>query len=73
MKERILLTKTPYIDDVHVNSSETCQICGGVSTMSLWRWLHDDELKFPPPVKINGRNYWKLAELRAWLAGRAAA
>ncbi len=60
-------------DDVHINSRRVRELCGDVSDMTLWRWLHDEELKFPKPVVISRRRYWRLAELRAWLAERAAA
>ena len=43
----------------------------GVSDMSVWRWLHDEALGFPSPIRINGRRFWKLAELKAWEASRA--
>jgi predicted DNA-binding transcriptional regulator AlpA len=43
----------------------------GVSDMSLWRWLRDDALGFPAPIRINRRRFWKLAELEAWEASRA--
>jgi hypothetical protein len=28
-----------------------------VTLMTLWRWTHDPRLGFPPPVKIQNRNY----------------
>ena len=43
----------------------------GVSDMSLWRWLRDKKLGFPHPLRINGRRFWKLAELEAWEASRS--
>ena len=42
----------------------------GVSDMSLWRWLRDETLGFPHPLRINKRRFWKLAELEAWEASR---
>jgi predicted DNA-binding transcriptional regulator AlpA len=38
----------------------------GVSEQSIWRWTNDPELEFPQPVKINRRNYWRLADLERW-------
>jgi predicted DNA-binding transcriptional regulator AlpA len=29
----------------------------GITAMTLWRWDHDRELDFPPPVKIRKKNY----------------
>lgn len=42
-----------------------------VSDMSLWRWMHDKELGFPQPLRINNRRFWKLADLEAWEASKA--
>ena len=35
-----------------------------VSAMTLWRWDHNSELGFPKKIKINGRNYRRLGDLR---------
>jgi predicted DNA-binding transcriptional regulator AlpA len=40
----------------------------GVSDMSLWRWLRDEALGFPHPIRINGRRFWRLADLEAFEA-----
>jgi predicted DNA-binding transcriptional regulator AlpA len=37
----------------------------GVTSMTLWRWIHDDKL-FPPPVYIRRFRYWRLSDLVAW-------
>ena len=37
-----------------------------VTDMSIWRWLKDDSLGFPQPIRIKGRRFWRLADLRAW-------
>jgi predicted DNA-binding transcriptional regulator AlpA len=42
----------------------------GVTDMSLWRWLHNEALSFPRPLEINGRRYWKLADLISWEESR---
>jgi hypothetical protein len=41
--------------------------------MTLWRWERDQRLRFPKPLVINGRRYWKLRELEAWERDRMAA
>lgn len=39
----------------------------GISDMSLWRWLQDDELKFPKPaMRVRDRRYWAEVDLIAW-------
>lgn len=34
---------------------------GGVSSMTLWRWVQGGIL--PAPIKINNRNYWTEADV----------
>lgn len=57
-------------DDTLLTSTQVCGRFGGVTTMSLWRWMHDENIAFPKPVKINNRNYWRLGDLRDWQATR---
>lgn len=42
------------------------EICGGISDMSLWRWLRSSG--FPPPTVINRRRYWRKIDVLNWLA-----
>ena len=37
-----------------------------ISDMTLWRWLHDDDLRFPRPFRINGRRFWNEPDLVEW-------
>lgn len=38
------------------------------SHVSIWRWMNDEALGFPAPIKINRLNYWRVADLEAWEA-----
>jgi predicted DNA-binding transcriptional regulator AlpA len=38
----------------------------GITEMTLWRWLRDEDLGFPKPYVINGRRLWDEAELDAF-------
>lgn len=42
-----------------------------VSDMTMWRWIRAK--KFPEPVKMAGRNYWRSDEIDAWLTERTNA
>lgn len=42
---------------------------GGKSPITIRRWVVQGIL--PPPVKINGRNYWRRSEVNALKAGVA--
>lgn len=55
-----------------ISASAVRDLCGGISDMSLWRWLADPELEFPRPIVINRRRYWREADMLAWLEARAA-
>lgn len=55
-----------------ISATAVRDICGGISDMTLWRWLHDPELEFPAPIYIGSRRYWREAELAEWLDKRAS-
>jgi len=46
-------------------------ICGGVSDMTLWRWLNDPAMRFPKPIYIARRRFFREAEIAAWIETRA--
>lgn len=54
-----------------INAARVCELCGGVSDMSLWRWLNDPALNFPKPIYIARRRYWREADVIAWLDAQA--
>lgn len=56
----LLIAATPMRNDM----------LGGISDMTLHRWLHNDDLRFPRPIYIGSRRFWKTAEVIDWLDGR---
>ena len=59
-----------------IPAGEVRRICGDVSEMTIYRWLNRADLKFPKPVYIGRRRYWREAEIIEWLdahAGRGVA
>lgn len=45
---------------------------GGVTDMSIWRWLRLPNDPLPQPAAIiSGRRYWRLGDIETWLARRA--
>ena len=50
----------------YLNAAQVRTRYGGVSDMALWRWLNDEELGFPKPLRINRRRYWKASDLTVW-------
>ena len=57
---------TDVAGDVLLTSKDTRARIGGVSTMCIWRWMRDERVRFPEPLKINNRNYWRAGDLRRW-------
>ncbi|WP_241772276.1 helix-turn-helix transcriptional regulator [Rhodobacter capsulatus] len=55
-----------------ISAATVRDICGGISDMSLWRWLNDPVLGFPKPIKIGNRRYWRESEVLAFLDSREA-
>lgn len=56
-----------------LSSKQVRRRYGDCSDMALWRWLHDDELRFPKPLYIRRRRFWQSEELDAFDVARAAA
>ena len=48
------------------------EIFGGISDMTLWRWMKDESLGFPKPIVLARNRYWREAEVQAWIDQRAA-
>ena len=42
-----------------------------ISRRTLDRWLANSGLGFPAPLVINGRRYWRLAQIEGWERDRA--
>lgn len=56
-----------------IPSATVRDICGGISDMSLWRWLNDPKLGFPKPIVIQRRRYWREADILSWIGERTTA
>ena len=54
-------------------SNAVRDLCGGVSDMTLWRWINDPVLAFPKPLYIGKRRYFREAEILAWIEVQAEA
>ena len=52
--------------DRYLTAVQLRQRLGGVSEMTLDRWLKDERLAFPRPLVINRRRLFKECEIVAW-------
>jgi predicted DNA-binding transcriptional regulator AlpA len=51
-------------------SADTRRYLGGISEMTLWRWLQI--LDFPAPdMTLQRRRFWRRSTVEAWLAAQA--
>lgn len=58
-------------DQRYLTASEVRARFGNISDMTLWRWLEDDELGFPRPMRVNRRRLFKERDIVDWEARRA--
>ncbi|MFO1520461.1 MAG: transcriptional regulator [Kiritimatiellia bacterium] len=47
-----------------IRAAETCHICGGISEMTLWRWLKRSD--FPRPTYVGRYRYWRERDVEDW-------
>ena len=69
-RRALLAGNGPPTDDPLVTSAQARRINGGISAMTLWRWMQDPAIGFPAPIKIRGRNYWRLSWIAQFQAAR---
>ena len=55
------------VKDRRITSASVYVLCGGISQMTLWRWMQDPQLGFPEPIYIGRRRYWRESEILEWL------
>lgn len=63
---------TPQTGKTWLAAGQVRQRYGGISGMTLWRWLHDEALGFPKPRYINRRRYWLEDDLDAFDAAQTS-
>jgi predicted DNA-binding transcriptional regulator AlpA len=54
-----------------IQAAAVRQMCGGISDMTLWRWMDNPTLDFPRPTYIGRRRFWREAEIVDWLDAQA--
>ncbi len=57
---------TNYDHERFLSSRMVRRRYGDISTMSLHRWLGDEDMGFPKPTYMGRLRFWKLAELIEW-------
>lgn len=57
-------------DNKLITAASARELLGGISAMTEWRYLQDDALDFPRPVKIRNRNFYRETAMREWINSR---
>ncbi|WP_428428220.1 DNA-binding protein [Pararhizobium sp.] len=50
----------------YITASAVCARYGGITTMTLHRWLSDDSVEFPRPMQVNRQRFFDVTELDAF-------
>jgi predicted DNA-binding transcriptional regulator AlpA len=64
IREQLQKTVGNKVLDVKLTAPQTMKRYSVKSRQTLYNWLDDPDLNFPRPVKIRGRSYFSLEELR---------
>ena len=67
-REKTELPQAPKADAFEFIPGPKLRAKLGISPVTLWRWRHDKENGFPAPKVINGRLYFPLGAVVAWIA-----
>jgi hypothetical protein len=62
-----------YPTDTFLNSRQVKERYGHVSNMWLHRREHEEDGRFPKPVRIKGRRFWRLSALLSYEQSLASA
>lgn len=46
-----------------ITVNAVCEMFGGITTMTLWRWLNNPDMNFPRPIYIGRQRFWRESEL----------
>lgn len=63
----------PAEDDRLMTAAQVRVFFGGVTDMTIYRWLKDTKLGFPKPIFINTNRYWRASEIEAFVKARKQA
>jgi len=58
--------------ELYITGPQLRERFGGRSDVWLWRLLRDPRVNFPKPIKLRQWRYWRLSDIEAWEASRAA-
>lgn len=56
-----------------ITASQVRSRFGNISDMTLWRWLRDEQLRFPRPLVIQRRRFFRLDQIEEFEQKRVAA
>jgi hypothetical protein len=60
------MARPEVTDDARITQPEAARLLGDVSAMTMWRWRNNPEMQFPEAIQVNGRIYFRRAEIVSW-------
>jgi predicted DNA-binding transcriptional regulator AlpA len=63
-------SQSQFSDECLITGKQVRKLVGNCSEMHIWRLLNEEKyqaLRFPKPLKVNGRNYWLFGVMRQWI------
>jgi predicted DNA-binding transcriptional regulator AlpA len=60
-------------DDGLMTATHVRNHFGGISEMTLWRWMRAEGMNFPQPIMIQRRRFWRRADIAAFEARQTGA
>jgi len=54
------------MDKQYLTAAQVRARFGGISDMTLWRWIRDERLGFPAPIVIQRRRFFDSVQLDGW-------
>lgn len=57
----------------YLTAKQVCARLGGISDMTLWRYLNSQDVGFPKPVYVRRRRLFREADVAEWIEKQASA
>ena len=61
------------VDDTLMTAAQVREHFGGISEMTLHRWMRNEALGFPQPIVIHRRRFWRRSDIAAFEARQRGA
>jgi predicted DNA-binding transcriptional regulator AlpA len=67
------MSASPETSNRYLTAGQVRDRFGGISDMTLWRWLNDERMAFPKPLVVRRRRLFREDEIARWTPPTAEA